>query len=204
MVFSFDNFNSVLPADSKPAEDLSSKSLLLMTVINENPGPESITRAPLSDVAVQNLSPRSAIDKFDAGSKLLSFASHIPADGILEQFNHYDIQETVPVMMTCVDLEQTMLAQVKSNSSSTQNDAIKEQQTLVDEPVAVQKVAPDNHASHHLLSLLQKGSDSKGSSSLGFQIGSADEPHHVDANLMANGGISGNDPVNKAENVPIV
>ncbi|XP_025810941.1 uncharacterized protein LOC112888815 isoform X2 [Panicum hallii] len=191
-----------LDEDLKPAEDLSSKSLLSMIVKNEKPGPENIIHAPpLSDAAVQNLSPRAPIDKFDAASKLLSFTSSTPADGIME-CNRSDITETVPVMMTCEDLEQTMLAQVESNSSSTQRNATKEHQTVVDEPVAMQKVAVDNHASQHLLSLLQKGTDNKGSSSLGFQIGSVDEPQSVDANLMANGAISGSDTNNKVDNAP--
>ncbi|CAN6202245.1 unnamed protein product [Urochloa humidicola] len=190
--------------DLKPAEDRSSKSLLSMIVKNENQGPENIIHAPpLSDASVQNLSPRAPIDEFDSASKLLSFTPSAAPDGILEQYNRSDIPEAVPVMMTCEDLEQTMLAQVKSNSSSTQRNATKEHQTVVDEPVAMQKVAVDNNASHHLLSLLQKGTDNKGSSSLSFQIGSADEPEsRVDANLMANGGISGSDPINKVDNAP--
>ncbi|CAL5046496.1 unnamed protein product [Urochloa decumbens] len=190
--------------DLKPAEDLSSKSLLSMIVKNENQGPENIIHAPpLTDAGVQNLSPRAPIDKFDSASKLLSFTPSAAPDGSLEQYNRSDIPEAVPVMMTCEDLEQTMLAQVKSNSSSTQRNATKEHQTVVDEPVAMKKVAVDNHASQHLLSLLQKGTDNKGSSSLGFQIGSADKPQScVDANLMANGGISGSDPINKVDNAP--
>ncbi|CAD6337384.1 unnamed protein product [Miscanthus lutarioriparius] len=190
-----------LDEDLKPAEDLSSKSLLSMIVKNENPGPENIIHAPLSDAAVQNLSPRGPIDKLDSASKLTSFTSPTPADGILEQYIHPDIPEAVPVMMTCEDLEQTMLAQV-SNSSSTQINATKEQLTVMDEPVAMQKVAVDNHASQHLLSLLQKGTDNKGAPLLGFQRGSTDEPQSVGTNLMANGGISGSDPVNSVDNVP--
>ncbi|KAJ1258369.1 hypothetical protein BS78_10G070100 [Paspalum vaginatum] len=186
-----------LDEDLKPAEDLSSKSLLSMIVKSENPGQENIIHA-----AVQNLSPRAPIDTFDSASKLLSFTSSTPADGILEQYNHSDVPETVPIMMTCKDLEQTMLAQVKSNSSSIQRNATKDHHAVVDEPDAMQKVTVDNHASQHLLSLLQKGTDNKGSSSLGFQIGSADEPQSVDANLMANGGISGSDSANKVDNVP--
>ncbi|XP_066375658.1 uncharacterized protein [Miscanthus floridulus] len=190
-----------LDEELKSAEDLSSKSLLSMIVKNENPGPENIVHAPLSDAAVQNLSPRAPIDKLDSGSKLTSFTSPTPADGILEQYIHPDIPEAVPVMMTCEDLEQTMLAQV-SNSSSPQINATKEQPTVMDEQVAMQKVAVDNHASQHLLSLLQKGTDNKGAPLLGFQRGSTDEPQSVGANLMANGGISGSDPVNSVDNVP--
>jgi hypothetical protein len=174
-----------------------------MIVKNEHPGSENIIHAPLlSDPAVQNLSPRAPINKFDSAPKLPSFTSSPPTDGILEQYKHSDIPETVPVMMTCEDLEQTMLAQVKINSVSTQRNATKEHQTVVDEPVAMQKVSVDNHASQHLLKLLQKGTDNNASSSLGFQIGSADEPQSFDANSMSNGGTSGSDPINKLDNAP--
>lgn len=190
-----------LDEDLKPAEDLSSKSLLSMIVKNENSGLENLNHTPLSDAAAQNLSPRAPIDKLDSASELISFTSSTPANGVLEQCIHSaDVPEAVPIM-TCEDLEQTMLAQV-SNSSSTQINATKEQLTVMDEPVAMQKVTVDNHASQHLLSLLQKGTDNKGAPSLGFQRESTDEPLSVDTNLMANGGISGSDPVNSVENVP--
>jgi hypothetical protein len=172
-----------------------------MIVKNGNPDQGNIVHAPLSDGCVQYLSPRSPIGKLDSGSKLLSFTSPPPADGILKQHNHSDIPETVPVMMTCEDLEQVMLQQVKSNSNVSQKNAIQEHPAVMDEPVATQKVAVDNHVSHHLLSLLQKGIDSKGSSSLGFQIGS-EEPLSADVNSMPNGRISGSDPVDKVENAP--
>jgi hypothetical protein len=189
----------LFPADLKPAEDLSSKSLLSMIVKNENPDQGNIVQAPLSDGVVQNLSPRPPIGKLDSESKLLSFTSPTPADGILKQHNGSDIPEAVPVMMTCEDLEQAMLQQVKSNSSPSQKNAIQEHPAVMDEAATTQKVAVDNHASHHLLSLLQKGTDSTGSS-LGFQIGS--EESQSDVNSMANGRISGSDPIDKVESAP--
>ncbi|KAK3128171.1 hypothetical protein QOZ80_6BG0457870 [Eleusine coracana subsp. coracana] len=188
-----------LDEDSKPAEDLSSKSLLSMIVKNENPEQGNVVHTS-SDGGVQNLSPRSPIGKFDSGPKFLSFTSPSPTDGILKQHNPPDVPETVPVMMTCEDLEQAMLEQVKSDSGSSQKNAIQEHPAVVNEPIAMhtQKAAVDNHASHHLLSLLQKGTDSKGSSSLGFQIGS-EEPQSVEVNSMTNGRLSGSGPVDNAE-----
>ncbi|KAL5224643.1 hypothetical protein ABZP36_011282 [Zizania latifolia] len=190
-----------LDEDLKPAEDLSSKSLLSMIVKNENPGQENIAHGPpLSDSVVQNLLPRSPTHKVDAASTLLSFTPPASAVGILEQHNHANIPEPAPVMMTCEDLEQTMLVQVASSSNSTQKNIVQGHQVVLDEPTATQKVAVDNHASHHLLSLLQKGTDNKGSPSLGFHIGSADRPHSSD--VTVNGGISGTAQINKAETAP--
>ncbi|KAK3131394.1 hypothetical protein QOZ80_6AG0505820 [Eleusine coracana subsp. coracana] len=102
-----------LDEDSKPAEDLSSKSLLSMIVKNENPEQGNVLHTS-SDGGVQNLSPRSTIGKFDSGPKFLSFTSPSPTDGILKQHNPPDVPETVPVMMTCEDLEQAMLEQIGS------------------------------------------------------------------------------------------
>ncbi|XBI34060.1 hypothetical protein VPH35_119910 [Triticum aestivum] len=192
--------------DSKPSEDLPSKSLLSMIVNNDKPGQQNIVPGPtLSDGAIhQNLSSKLTTDKFDASSRLLPFPSPAPAGGIQEQYRHAGIPEPpAPVMMTCEDLEQAMLAQVASNSGSTQKSAVQRHQAVLDEPATKQKVAVDNHASHHLLSLLQKGTDSKGSSPFGFHIGSADEPQSSDVNAMANGGIYGTVPSNKTETVPI-
>ncbi|KAF0911679.1 hypothetical protein E2562_011680 [Oryza meyeriana var. granulata] len=186
--------------DLKPAEDLSSNGLLSMIVKNEKPGQESIAHDPLSDGIVQNLLPRSPTHKLDVASTLPSFTPPAPAVGILEQHNHADIPEPAPVMMTCEDLEQAMLAQVASSSNSTQKNIVQEHQLVLDEPTATQKVAVYNHASQHLLSLLQKSTDNKGSSSLGFHIGSADRPHSSD--VTVNGGVSGTSPINKVETAP--
>uniref|UniRef100_A0A453QBZ8 Uncharacterized protein n=1 Tax=Aegilops tauschii subsp. strangulata TaxID=200361 RepID=A0A453QBZ8_AEGTS len=198
-------FVFVYTVDSKPSEDLPSKSLLSMIVNNDKTGPQNIAPGPtLSDGAIhQNLSSKLTTDKFDASSRLLPFPSPAPAGGIQEQYRHAGIPEPAPVMMTCEDLEQAMLAQVASNSGSTQKSAVQRHQAVLDEPAAKQKVAVDNHASHHLLSLLQKGTDSKGSSPFGFHIGSADEPQSSDVNARANGGIYGTVPSNKTETVPI-
>uniref|UniRef100_A0ACD5XXK1 Uncharacterized protein n=1 Tax=Avena sativa TaxID=4498 RepID=A0ACD5XXK1_AVESA len=188
--------------DSKPSEDLSSKSLLSMIVNNETRGPQNIAPGPsLSDDAIQNLSSKLPTDKFDASSKLLPFTSPAPAGGIREQHSHAGILEPAPVMMTCEDLEQAMLAQVASGSSSQKN-AVHRHHPVLDEPTAKQKVAVDSHASHPLLSLLQKGTDNKGSSPVGFHIGSATEPQNSDVNVMTSGGISGTVPINKTETAP--
>lgn len=186
--------------DSKPAEDLSSNGLLSMIVKNEKPGQESIAHGPpLTDGAVQNLLPISPTHKLDVASTHPLFTPAAPAVGMLEQHNHADI-EPAPIMMTCEDLEQAMLAQVATSSNSNQKNVVQEHQLVVDEPIATQKVAVDNHASQHLLSLLTKSTDNKGSSSFGLHIGSSDRSHNSD--VTSNGGVSGIAPVNKAETAP--
>jgi hypothetical protein len=102
-------------------------------------------------------------------------------------------------MMTCEDLEQAMLAQVSSNSSSTQKNSLQRHQAVSEQPTSKQKVPVDSHASHHLLSLLQKGTDNKESSPFGFHRG---EPQSSNVNVMTNGGISGTVPISKTETGP--
>lgn len=177
------------------AEDLSSKSLLSMIVKDENLFAENMVRGPsASDDTFENKSPRSP-SYCDAGSKLLHFISPTPAVGILKEYSTStdDITESVPVM-TCEDLEQTMLAHVADTSSSNQQNTVQEHRA--------EQIAVDQHASHHLLSLLQKGTNRKGSSPLEFHMGPADELLSSDPNCMVNGGKTATTPVNNAEPIP--
>ena len=92
MIFVF-----VYTVDSKPSEDLPSKSLLSMIVNNDKPGQQNIVPGPtLSDGAIhQNLSSKLTTDKFDASSRLLPFPSPAPAGGIQEQYRHAAIPDSI-------------------------------------------------------------------------------------------------------------
>uniref|UniRef100_A0A8R7TBA9 Uncharacterized protein n=1 Tax=Triticum urartu TaxID=4572 RepID=A0A8R7TBA9_TRIUA len=129
--------------DSKPSEDLPSKSQLCMVVKNENPGPQNISPGPTVCLMV--------LFRVYHQNKL-------PIDSMLHQsYYHFHflnstampgIPEPAPVTMTCEDLEQAMLAHVASNNSSTQKSAVQSHEAVLDEPTAKQKVAVDKHASH--------------------------------------------------------
>ena len=132
-----------LNAEKKPADDLSlgrPSDLLSLIGGGEKGGPH------VSDTKTthQNL-PEFTI---------------LPTSGVSDQFNDCNNKpEAVPSVLTCEDLEQAILSEY-SDKSSTIELPVKDSSVSNAETLQ-RKAKVDNHASQHLLSLLQKGTNLK-------------------------------------------
>lgn len=158
--------------------------LLSLIVGGEKGGPQvsdiETTQQVAAKCTFQNPEP--------AGEHMMSNVAHTAIDNS-EQSYSSDKPEIIPAVLTCEDLEQSILSQVSGNGSSRQQplqgkdlDAKTEQSASI-----------NNHASNHLLSLLQKGplhQDMEISSALD----STDQVHHTVG--VATGNVLGNREVN--------
>ncbi|CAK9134383.1 unnamed protein product [Ilex paraguariensis] len=137
--------------EKKPIENLSSdmpSDLLLLIVRGEKGGSHVLDVQPAQTVEFPYPSS-------EVSDKLIT--PNIPSTktGISEQLYNSIKQEAVPAVLTCEDLEQTILSEYSEESStlepSVQNWGVSGAKT--EQP----KKNVDDHASHHLLSLIQKG-----------------------------------------------
>ncbi|KAG5092668.1 hypothetical protein JHK82_051446 [Glycine max] len=136
--------------EKKPVDDLKHRpnDLLSLIVGGEKGGLQNSNVETPEPIAANFtfLNPEST------GEHMTSNVAHTTIDNS-EQLYKSDKPEVLPAVLTCEDLEQSILSQVGENGSSRPRpiqdkdfDAKTEQLTPV-----------DNHASQHLLSLLQKG-----------------------------------------------
>ncbi|URD84701.1 hypothetical protein MUK42_02158 [Musa troglodytarum] len=122
--------------ENKHLDDFSSKDLLTMIVNYEKVGsPASVDS---SNKAIEHMAPSLPFKPSDMTKKL--DASPAPS----------------PVVLTCEDLEQLILTNTKGSSSNLQH-AVQGTWMTKDGKLERQKSDVDDHASQHLLSLLQKG-----------------------------------------------
>lgn len=139
-----------LTSEKNPVDDLTHRpnDLLSLIVGGEKGG------LPVSDVEItQHVAANFTFQNPEpAGEHVTSNVTRTTTDNS-EQLCKSDKPEILPSVLTCEDLEQSILSQVSENGSSSQKSLQDKDSDAKTEP----SIPIDNHASQHLLSLLQKG-----------------------------------------------
>ncbi|RRT60347.1 hypothetical protein B296_00036565, partial [Ensete ventricosum] len=138
--------------ENKQVEDLSSKDLLSLIVNNEKV--KSSSSIISGDKAIEHMAPSLPIKISDTTEKLdVSTATSLMV-GIPEQYHQGVKPDLSPAVLTCEDLEQSFMANI--TGSSRPQHAVRGPWKTTDGKME-HKLDVDDHASQHLLSLLQKG-----------------------------------------------
>jgi hypothetical protein len=96
-----------------------------------------------------------------------------------EQLYKNNKPQAVPAVLTCEYLEQSILSEISENGSTLRPPV--QVLSIPDAKAEQPKANIDDHASQHLLSLLQKGTGLKDiAPSPNLDIGSSDKPHNSD------------------------
>lgn len=150
--------------------DFSSKELLSLIVSNDKSG-------SLLSTSNEKANEHSSHLAFGTVVTPLKTPSSSATSSVIGNTEHYppdDKKASSSVVLTCEDLEQSILAEVEDSSPNI-HLSIKEGWTSFDGKSDKQEAAVTDHASQHLLSLLQKGTNLKDSTpSLQSDIESAD------------------------------
>lgn len=140
------------PHEKMPIKDKSSRDLLSLIVNNDNLTSQDYK--PSNDEATEQNKLRLPPEN----NAIFNSAAPSPIAGSLESFQS-DQQSPSCAVLTCEDLEQSILAEVKDKCSVMQS--LKESWTAFVAKSEEQSDVVDDHASQHLLSLLQRGANSK-------------------------------------------
>ncbi|XP_040993793.1 uncharacterized protein LOC121240397 isoform X3 [Juglans microcarpa x Juglans regia] len=151
-----------LEEEKKPMHDLSSMpNDLLSLIVGGDKGGSQV-----SDVKnTEHILPNIPFERSEPAEEHKT--SNVTADIVenSEQFYKNNKPQALPAVLTCEDLEQSMLSEISENGSTLQPPV--HVSSIPDPKTELPKVNIDDHASHHLLSLLLK--DGVPSSNLDIQ-----------------------------------
>ncbi|KAG1359323.1 hypothetical protein COCNU_08G007690 [Cocos nucifera] len=182
-----------------PVENFSSRDLFSLIVNDEKVG---LRTAAISNDKAAGHIPRSlAFENNDNTPKLLPSPATSSIAGISEQYHQGDKPDSTAVVLTCEDLEQSILAEVKDSSLTLQH-SVQGAWTVLNGKSEDQRVNVHDHASQHLLSLLQKGTKNDGTASPMLGMESYDRRIISDVKTDLNLGGIENSTASSSERVP--
>lgn len=144
--------------DKKAVDDFSSKNLLSL-IINKEEVTSHVSEFSL-DKNCESVKPSLPFKNLESVHRQCEFPAAAAPVTIPTPYHQSDSQETSSGVLTCEDLEQSILAEVKDNSSVLWQ-SVQGPWMQLDHELEGHKATVDDHASEHLLSLLRKGTDSK-------------------------------------------
>ncbi|XP_010261343.1 PREDICTED: uncharacterized protein LOC104600207 isoform X2 [Nelumbo nucifera] len=164
-----------LEEEKKPVDDLSSgkpRDLLSLIVNSEKDGQK------LSEVsdekATEHAFPLFPVESNELTHGFITSTATSATVGTSEAY-HYNKPAATPGVLTCEDLEQSILSEINETSPSLQHPA--QSWNVLDEKAEQPRADVDDRASQHLLSLLQKGASQKDPApSPNLDIGLFDKP----------------------------
>ncbi|CAI9764193.1 unnamed protein product [Fraxinus pennsylvanica] len=144
--------------DAKPTDDITSGSPndLLSLIVSGDKG-----RYQVSGLKTDDNLPRDFSYKSSEHSNKLRFGMSSAANGVSERVCISNKKEIVPAVLTCEDLEQSILSEYSAKTSNLQPMLQGWNTTGANTERPSEHV--DDHAAGHLLSLLQKGIDASNS-----------------------------------------
>ncbi|KAK9910315.1 hypothetical protein M0R45_034281 [Rubus argutus] len=167
--------------DKKPANEISSgrpNDLLSLIVGSEKAGPH-ISDGKLRDRSFLSF----PTQKSEPAERLMTSNIVSPPVGNSEHLYKSTKPEAVSAVLTCEDLEQSILSEISDSGPTLQPPV---QMSVVPDGEAEQpKAKVDNQASQHLLSLLQKGTGVKDNEpSLNQENASSENFHNIDGTAI--------------------
>ncbi|KAK6141042.1 hypothetical protein DH2020_025223 [Rehmannia glutinosa] len=185
--------------EAKPADDISRgrpNDLLSLIVSGDK------VKYQASDPEAAEHFPHDLSSNTLEQSKKLTIDLQSAADGVSDQAYINNKEDTIPSMLTCEDLEQSILTEYSTKTTNAQ--PLLKGWSTIDANTEQPSEHIDDHASLHLLSLLQKGTDQSN-----VTLNSSNDINLTDKPLVSHQhdmGTAVNEPKGKqnGKNIPIL
>ncbi|KAK7295135.1 hypothetical protein RJT34_18039 [Clitoria ternatea] len=184
--------------EKKPVDDLTHRPNDLLSLIVGEKGGLQVSNVETT----QHIAPNYTFQNPDpTGEHITLNEAHTTMENS-EKLYKNDKPEVLPAVLTCEDLEQSIMLQVGENGSSQQSVQDKDFDAKIEQSTPI-----DNHASQHILSLLQKGPARKEDVELSSILDSADKVHNTEGviagNVLDNPGEANADVTNSSKTLTL-